>query len=144
MVTAALKDNKRLVIVTLNDPDDFDTHKYLYEKNFDKYNKVTILKKGKITIPNNVFYDNLYIAKDISVLLTPTEEKKITINYELEKKSKYEDNEIVGECLIKLDNKIISKVPIYVSKNEDKNNTDSNNKESFLKKILNFFKFWEK
>lgn len=144
LVTAALKDDKRLVIVTLNDPDDFDTHKYLYEKNFNKYNKVTILKKGKITIPNNVFYDNLYIAKDISVLLTPTEEKKITINYELEKKSKYEDNETVGECLIKLDNKIISKVPIYVSKNEDKNNTDSNNKESFLKKILNFFKFWER
>ena len=46
--------------------------------------------------------------------------------------------------LIKLDNKIISKVPIYVSKNEDKSNNNSSNKESFLKKILNFFKFWEK
>ena len=144
LVTAALKDDKKLVIVTLHDPNDFDTHKYLYEKNFNKYNKVNILKKGKITIPNNVFYNNLYIAKDINVLLTPTEEKKITINYELEKKSKYEDNEIVGECLIKLDNKIISKVPIYVSKNEDKSNNNSSNKESFLKKILNFFKFWEK
>ena len=100
------------------------------EKNFNKYNKVNILKKGKITIPNNVFYNNLYIAKDINVLLTPTEEKKITINYELEKKSKYEDNEIVGECLIKLDNKIISKVPIYVSKTEDKSNNNSSNKEN--------------
>ena len=41
---ATLKDDKKLVIVTLNDPDDFDTHKYLYEKNFNKYNKVNILK----------------------------------------------------------------------------------------------------
>ena len=143
LVTAALKDDKRLVIVTLNDPDDFATHKYLYEKNFKKYNKVTILKQGKINVPNNVFYDNLYIAKDINVLLTPLEEKQITINYELEKKKGYEDKEVVGYCLIKLDNKIISKEPIYVSKDNDKKN-NSKDKESLLKRIIKFLKFWEK
>ncbi len=143
LVTAALKDDKRLVIVTLNDPDDFDTHKYLYEKNFKKYNKVTILKKGKINVPNNVFYDNLYIDKDINVLLTPLEEKNIIINYELEKKTKYEDNEVVGTVLVKLDNKIISKEPIYVSKDSDKKN-NSKDKESLLKRIIKFLKFWEK
>ena len=143
LVTAALKDDKRLVIVTLNDPDDFDTHKYLYEKNFKKYNKVTILKKGKINVPNNVFYDNLYIDKDINVLLTPLEEKNIIINYELEKKTKYEDREVVGTVLIKLDNKIISKEPIYVSKDNDKKN-NSKDKESLLKRIIKFLKFWEK
>lgn len=143
LVTAALKDDKRLVIVTLNDPDDFDTHKYLYEKNFKKYNKVTILKKGKISVPNDVFYDNLYIAKDINILLTPLEEKQITINYELEKKTKYEDREIVGTILIKLDNKIISKEPIYVSKDNDKKN-NSKDKESLLQRIIKFLKFWEK
>ena len=143
LVTAALKDDKRLVMVTLNDPDDFDTHKYLYEKNFKKYNKVTILKKGKINVPNNVFYDNLYIAKDINVLLTPLEEKNIIINYELEKKTKYEDREVVGTVLIKLDNKIISKEPIYVSKDNDKKN-NSKDKESLLKRIIKFLKFWEK
>ena len=143
LVTAALKDDKRLVIVTLNDPDDFDTHKYLYEKNFKKYNKITILKKGKINVPNNVFYDNLYIDKDINVLLTPLEEKNIIINYELEKKTKYEDREVVGTVLIKLDNKIISKEPIYVSKDNDKKN-DSKDKESLLQRIIKFLKFWEK
>lgn len=143
LVTAALKDDKRLVIVTLNDPDDFDTHKYLYEKNFKKYNKVTILKKGKINVPNNVFYDNLYIDKDINILLTPLEEKQITINYELEKKTKYEDREVVGTVLIKLDNKIISKEPIYVSKDNDKKN-NSKDKESLLQRIIKFLKFWEK
>ena len=143
LVTAALKDDKRLVIVTLNDPDDFDTHKYLYEKNFKKYNKVTILKKGKINVPNNVFYDNLYIDKDINVLLTPLEEKELIINYELEKKNKYEDREVVGTVLIKLDNKIISKEPIYVSKDNDKKN-NSKDKESLLKRIIKFLKFWEK
>ncbi len=143
LVTAALKDDKRLVIVTLNDPDDFDTHKYLYEKNFKKYNKVTILKKGKINVPNNVFYDNLYIDKDINVLLTPLEEKELIINYELEKKTKYEDREVVGTVLIKLDNKIISKEPIYVSKGNDKKN-DSKDKESLLQRIIKFLKFWEK
>lgn len=141
LVTAALKDDKRLVVVTLNDPDDFDTHKYLYEKNFNKYNKVTLLKKGKVTIPNNIFYDNLYIAKDINVLLTTDEEKKVTINYELEKKEKYEDNEIVGHVLIKLDNKIVSKEPIYVDKNDDNKSDHNGTKKSIWQKIIAFFKF---
>ena len=55
----------------------------------------------------------------------------------------YEDKEIVGYCLIKLDNKIISKEPIYVSKDNDKKN-NSKDKESLLKRIIKFLKFWEK
>ena len=76
-------------------------------------------------------------------MLTPLEENQITINYELEKKKGYEDKEVVGYCLIKLDNKIISKEPIYVSKDNDKKN-NSKDKESLLQRIIKFLKFWEK
>ena len=38
LVTTASKDNMNLVVVTLNDPNDFSNHKKLYEENFNKYN----------------------------------------------------------------------------------------------------------
>ena len=140
LVTAALKDEKRIVVVTLNDPDDFSNHKYLYEKNFKKYNKVNLLKKGKITVDNNSFYDNLYIDKDISILLTSQEEKKVEINYELDKKEKFQDDEVVGNVLIKLDGKIIGTEPIYVKKDDDIANDQKN--KSFWKKLLDIILFW--
>ena len=143
LVTAALKDDKRLVVVTLNDPDDFSNHEYLYEKNFKKFNKVTFIKKGKITVDNNPFYDNLYIDKDISVLLTSEEEKRVEINYELDKKEKYQDGEVVGNVLIKLDDKVVVKEAIYVKKNDETTNDDKKNK-SFWEKLLDIILFWRK
>ena len=140
LVTAALKDEKRLVVVTLNDPDDFSNHKYLYEKNFKKYNKVNLLKKGKITVDNNPFYDNLYIDKDISILLTSEEEKKVEINYELDKKENFQDDEVVGKVLIKLDGKVIGTETIYVKKDDDMANDKKN--KSFWEKLLDIIIFW--
>lgn len=140
LVTAALKDDKRLVVVTLNDPDDFSNHKYLYEKNFKKYNKANLLKKGKITVDNNPFYDNLYIDKDISILLTSEEEKKVEINYELDKKENFQDDEVVGKVLIKLDGKVIGKESIYVRKDNDIINDQK--KKNFWEKLLDIILFW--
>lgn len=140
LVTAALKDEKRLVVVTLNDPDDFSNHKYLYEKNFKKYNKVNLLKKGKIMVDNNPFYDNLYIDKDISILLTSEEEKKVEINYELDKKENFQDDEVVGKVLIKLDGKVIGTETIYVKKYDDIANAKKN--KSFWEKLLDIIIFW--
>lgn len=140
LVTAALKDEKRLVVVTLNDPDDFSNHKYLYEKNFKKYNKVNLLKKGKIAVDNNPFYDNLYIDKDISILLTSEEEKKVEINYELDKKENFQDDEVVGNVLIKLDGKVIGTETIYVKKDDDMANDKKN--KSFWEKLLDIIIFW--
>ncbi len=140
LVTAALKDEKRLVVVTLNDPDDFSNHKYLYEKNFKKYNKVNLFKKGKITVDNNPFYDSLYIDKDISILLTSEEEKKVEINYELDKKENFQDDEVVGKVLIKLDGKVIGTETIYVKKDDDMANDKKN--KSFWEKLLDIIIFW--
>lgn len=139
LVTAAKKDDKLLVVVTLNDGDDFNTHKYLYEKNFKNYNLVKIIEKGNIKIDNNIFYDNLYIEDDIKALLTRDEEKKIKVEYELEKKNNYSDNEIVGSVLVKIDNKLLLSRPIYVLKD---NKEIKNEKKSWLQKIIDFLIFW--
>ena len=81
----------------------------------------------------------LYIDKDISILLTSEEEKKVEINYELDKKENFQDNEVVGKVLIKLDGKVIGKESIYVKKNDI---TNDQKKKSFWEKLLDIIIFW--
>ena len=101
---------------------------------------MNLLKKGKITVDNNPFYDNLYIDKDISILLTSEEEKKVEINYELDKKENFQDDEVVGKVLIKLDGKVIGTETIYVKKDDDIVNDKKN--KGFWEKLLDIIIFW--
>lgn len=136
LVTAAKKDDKLFIVVTLNDPDDFLDHKELYENYFPKYNLVKVLDKDKFKIDNTI-YDKLYIKDDFKIALTPMEEDNINITYELKELSDYNDNDVVGYVSITLNNKEIAKKDIYALKNES-----SKSKDSWFKKIIKFLKFW--
>ena len=98
LVTNASKDNVNLTIVTFNDGNDFEDHKDLYEKYFDRLDNYKILSKGRI----DTIYDNTYIDKDYYMSLTKDEYKGIdvSINY-------FDENvsNIVGEVVVKLDDK---------------------------------------
>ena len=87
-----------LTIVTFNDGNDFEDHKDLYEKYFDRLDNYKILSKGKI----DTIYDNTYIEKDYYMSLTKDEYKNIdvSINYFAENVSN-----IVGEVVVKLGGK---------------------------------------
>lgn len=135
LVTAASREDKTLVVVTLNDPDDFADHKALYEKNFKKYNLVKVLDKNSFKIDTQGTYDQVYLKNDLKVLLTSDEEKNIKINYDLVKKDSYEDNETVGSVVVKLKGKVIAKEDILARKNEKI-------QENFWHKVLDFLMFW--
>lgn len=98
LVTNASKDNVNLTIVTFNDGNDFEDHKDLYEKYFDRLSNYKILSKGKI----DTIYDNTYIEKDYYMSLTKDEYKgiDISINY-------FDKNvsNIVGEVVVRLGDK---------------------------------------
>ena len=132
LVTAAKKDNKTLIVVTLNDPNDFDDHKYLYESSFSKYNLVKVLDKNNLKIPD---YDGKgYIDNDYNILLLPEEEKKIKIDYEIN-----EDivDDKIGKAIIMLNNNKIDEIPIYNSKRIN------NNSEPWYQKLWDFLVFWK-
>ena len=133
LVTAALKDNKLLIVVTLNDPDDFNDHKKLYETNFNKYNLVTVLKKDSFKVPD--YNGKSYIDKDYKILLTKDEEEKLVINYELNDKS---ENDKLGNALIQIDDRTIEKISIY--KSPQNNNSKTKN---WFEKFLDFLMFWK-
>lgn len=136
LVTAAKKDDEELIVVTLNNPNDFSDHKELYEKNFKKYNNIKLIDKDNFYVEDNIFYDNLYINNDIKVLLTSEEEEKITINYEIKKLDTYKDGDAVGEVVVKLGEEVIARENIYAKKEEIK-------EKSFWQKLIDFLIFWK-
>ncbi len=132
LVTSATKDDMNLIVVTLNDPNDFTTHKNLYEYGFNNYKRYLILSKSKFKLKNK-YYEDIYIKNDYYYLLTESEIDKISIKYKLNKVNNPKTGSIVGKAIIYLDNTIIKEEDIYVKIKEKK-------KESIIKRILNLFK----
>ena len=133
-VSSASKDDKNLIVVTLRDTDRFNTHKYLYEKYFNEYNKYQILDKFTFFV-NEKHYKkyHLYIKNDFYILLKKSEKKDLLVEINLSKNTKVKNDSKVGYVSIKLKNKLIHNEPIYASV-----------KESKLKKIKSILFFWKK
>ena len=134
LVTAATKDNKTLIVVTLNDPNDFANHKTLYKKYFDKYNLVKVLDKSTFNLKDDNYKGKLYIKDNFEVLVTDNEEKYINITYNIDKLDSYDDDEKIGNAIIKISDKEIGRVPIYISVD--------NKRKNILSKVLDFIVFW--
>ena len=130
LVTVSIKDKKELVVVTLNESDDFNLHKSLYEKYFKEYNLETILYKNLFSIKSN-YKDKLYIKDNYYMLLKKGELDKVSLKYELDDIKEYKDKDIVGKVIIKLNNEEIDSVPIYIRV-----------KKSIIKSFINKLKFW--
>ena len=78
LVTTASKENKNLVVVTLNDSNDFVDHKNLYEKYFKEYEAVLALDKNNFKVDNNQYKNTeLYIKKEYYALVKENEKNDL-------------------------------------------------------------------
>lgn len=111
LVTCASKNDVNLIVVTFNDPDDFDTHKRLYEYAFNNYKKYLIINR-KSKIANKKYKNKLYIKNNYYYLLKDNEKELISKKAYLYKSIK-KDNK-VGYIEVKFKNKIVHKEYIYV------------------------------
>lgn len=116
LVSTASKNNIDLIVVTIKDSDDWNTHKSLYEYAYDNYISYKILNKNTFSVLQDKYYNNnLYIKNDLYIPLKKNETKKLVSHIKLEKKKKYKENDQVGINEIYLDDKIIHIEKIYVS-----------------------------
>ena len=138
LVTTASKDNLNLVSVTLNDGNDFADHKNLFEEAFNNYQNYILLKKGKISIPEENYYNNyeLYINEDISYPFSDDETNSIKIKYEIQKLKDYENNNKIGEAIVYVNNEEIAREPIYINVEKDNKRI----KKGFFNKITDWIK----
>lgn len=110
LVTSASKDNMNLIVVTLNDGNDFKNHKELYEYGFNNYKMVKVFDKDKMNLSNK----KIYALDDYYYPITESERELITISYQLKDKKKYKNGEKVGKAIIKLGSKTIHKEKLYI------------------------------
>ena len=129
LVTTGLINGTNIVVVTLNDSNDWETHKASYKYVKKNYQNERILNKNKFSLDTkNLFIeDTLYIKNNFNLLVTNSEKKLIKIKYFIKKESNYDNDDIVGYASIYLGNKEIGNEDIYIKKGKRKN------------KIKNFF-----
>lgn len=134
LVSTASKDNMNLVVITLNDGNDFADHKDLFEYAFSTYKSYHILEKGIIQIYDDDYYDkyNLYIKNDFKYLLSPDENESLLLDFELEKNRNIQDGDKVGKVDVLLGDKVIHTEDIYVEIKKEQT-------KSFWQKIKEWF-----
>lgn len=113
LVTSASKDDINLIVVTFNDPDDFDTHKKLYEYGFSNYKNYLIINKDKIKIKSEKYKNKLYVKSNYYYLMKNNERGNINVNVVMYNKINSSTNE-VGYLDVYYKNESIHKEPIYV------------------------------
>ncbi len=129
LVTTASKDGMNLVVVTLNDPNDFQNHQSLYEEYFKKYKSYKVLDKNKENLENEKYY----IKEDKYLTLTNNEYKSLKKDIFLYKKNV---SNIVGYITVSLNNETLLKENIY----EYEENNKEQKKETLLDKIKKLIK----
>lgn len=124
-VSAAKKDNKTLIITSIDESDKFNLHKNLYEKYFEEYERYKILDKNTFSFKvKNKNHDHYFIKNDFNMLLTKEEIKKLKINVDLN-----ENNNFVN---IYLNNNLIHSEKLYILKYKSR-----------LKKVKELLLFWK-
>ena len=120
LVSTASKDNMNLVCVTINDSDDWNTHKSLYQEAFNNYKSIKVLNKKNFKVLKDTYYEKLYIKNDVFLTLKKGESKSLISHIKLTKKKQYQDGDKVGDNYIYLGNKLVHTEPIYVKKTTKK------------------------
>lgn len=141
LVTTASKDNKNLVVVTLNDGNDFNDHKSLYETYFDKYDSVLAIDHENFVLDQDYYEDvEFYVKNDYYALVSEEEKKDLKLEVTLYQYEDIYDGIKIGEAKVMLGDTMLHTESIYARKVETPKEEEK--KEGFLAKILRWFSSW--
>ncbi len=125
LVSSASFNNMDLIVVTIKDSDDWNTHTSLYKYASDNYQAYRVLNKAKFKIEKEDYYNgNFYIEKDVYIPLLKKEKGSLISYIKLEKLKNYKNGDKVGINQIYLDNKLLYETNIFIT---DKNNDKKKN-----------------
>jgi D-alanyl-D-alanine carboxypeptidase len=115
LVSSATKNNLDLIVVTLQDPNDWTTHQDLYEYGFNNFTNYRILNKSNFEVKSNYYKDKkLYIMNDYYYPLQEGEKNSISIKVKLEKLDYYHNKDRVGVASVYLNDIDIHDEDVYV------------------------------
>lgn len=116
LVTTASRDNLNLVVVTLNDGNDFSDHRNFYEEAFNNYLSYKILEPGDINVYDENYYVNsqLYINEGFSYPLLKTEKNNLYLKIELNRKENFNNGDVVGSVHVINDDKTLFTTNVFI------------------------------
>ena len=134
LVTSASKDNINLVIVTLNDSNDFNDHLSLYNDIFNNYYSLLVLDKNNFNISQK-YYKNAYfkLRNNFSLTIKKNSKDKVLIKYNLIKDKNITNDSYIGTANVYLNKKLVHQENIFIKKETNKN------KKSIWQKIKGWF-----
>jgi len=102
------KDGKKIVVVTLNDGNDWNTHRNLADRTFKSYNLVTVAKKGAYDILPGVLGQ---LESPIQILLKKGEKESISHVVSI---PRGKEKESLGKWIVSLNNEPLLVSPIII------------------------------
>lgn len=135
MSTASI-DDMNLIVVTIRDSDDWNTHIELYDYAKDNYNGYKVLNKYKFNVIGDTYYkdSSFYINNDVYLALKNGEKGSLINHIVLEKKDNYNTDDKVGVNQIYLDDTLLYEEDIYIIKN-----SSISKKKSIFDRIKEWF-----
>ncbi len=137
LISTASNKGMNLVVVTLNDGNDWQDHMNLFNWGFHNYTPTTILKKGKVTGIQNPFYKNHVFAKrDLVLPLTKDEQTNLKTSITLLQPPKEEKTwkvvpDTIGKLTVQADGETLATLPLFYNQPKEK--------ESFWANLFSFF-----
>ena len=124
LVSTASSDHMDLIVVTIKDSDDWNTHKSLYAYAFENYVSYRVLNKRTFDVVGDTYYDGeFYIKNHVYLSFKKNELGNLVGKIQLEKKKNYKNGDRVGEYLIFLNKTLLYKEDIYIRKVKGKKNS---------------------
>lgn len=123
LVSTASKNGMDLIVVTLNDGQDWQDHMSLFEYGFSNYPLTKVLSKGGIKeVTNKKYKGHVYLKNDFSYPLEKKEKDQVRITIEMQKPSnkKIANDAIVGKAIIELEGEQIGFRNIFYSSSKVK------------------------
>ncbi|WP_252503474.1 D-alanyl-D-alanine carboxypeptidase family protein [Sporosarcina sp. Marseille-Q4943] len=104
------KDGKKLIVITLNNGDDWNVHQQLANDTFHKYENVTVAKKGKYKILPGVDGE---LKRPIVLLLNEDEVERVSHVVYIPRNK---DRKVKGTWTVSLDNELLITAEIDIRK----------------------------
>ena len=121
LVTTSSKDKLNLTAVTLNDPNEYNSHMELYDYGFINYKRYLVLNKNDFSIDENFYNEKIFIKKSFYYPFTEEESERIKVLVSIITTEEYKDNDVIGDVTVFLDAEEIYKDDIYIKTKKELN-----------------------
>jgi serine-type D-Ala-D-Ala carboxypeptidase (penicillin-binding protein 5/6) len=120
LVSSAYKKGMNLIVVSLNDYDDWTTHQNLHEHGFNNYKQYLVLNKNNISLESDFYKERLYIKNNYYYPLLEREKADISLKAKITRFRGYKNEDKVGELEVYFKGKLVHTEDIYIEVKKEK------------------------